>query len=59
MTMDYVTLEGDELERFREWIDGTRDARRLRVAVDPLDGAVKVKADEGVWSPPMGRMADR
>lgn len=52
---DVVILEGDDLKRFLEHLntvfDG--DVYRLRFAVD---GGVKFKVNEEVWSPPYGKM---
>lgn len=53
---DLVMLEGAELARFLEWVEGWTTGRvpvtRLRVCVD--DGTLKLKNGEGTWSPPMG-----
>lgn len=53
---DIVILEGDDLKRFLDHIKhAINDDRvyRLRFAVD---GGLKFKANEYVWSPPYGKM---
>lgn len=48
-----ITVDGEALARLIEWVKAADDcnAYRLRIAVDA--GELKVKINEGVWSPPL------
>lgn len=53
-----VILEGDDLKRFLEHIqDAIANDRvyRMRFAVD---GGIKFKVNEYVWSPPYGKITE-
>lgn len=56
---DIVILEGDDLKRFLEHLESVVESKdrvyRLRFAVD---GGVKFKVNEYVWSPPYGEVQD-
>lgn len=54
---DVVILEGEQLKRFLEHLENVHDGDvyRLRFAVD---GGVKFKINEQVWSPPYGEMTE-
>lgn len=56
--MEIVIFEGEDLSQLLDFFAGlnpTKGTYRLRFAVE---GGLKVKANEGIWSPPIGRMAD-
>lgn len=60
MSMTIVDIDGPSLDRFiadirhlAEQVEAGR-VRRIAVAIDSLDGSFKMKAGEGIWSPPMG-----
>lgn len=48
--MDIITIEGAALADLIDALSTTERPRRLRVAID-VDG-LKLKVDEGIWSPP-------
>lgn len=56
---DIVVLEGNDLEQFLTLLQdiaaSSNRIYRLRLAVD---GGIKVKVNEGVWTPPYGRMSE-
>lgn len=59
--MKIVELTGAALVRFLDatrQLDGINFTATLLVAIDDVDGALKMKANNGTWSPPMGRVVE-
>lgn len=57
--MDEVAiLEGEALERFLEHMQNAINSGRVRRLRFAVDGGLKIKVNELVWSPPYGKMDD-
>jgi len=57
--MQVVELTGDDLDRLLDALgrlSGGYDVASLKFGIDPIDQALKVKVDNGSWSPPMGEL---
>lgn len=54
---EIVVFDGNDLIQFQMWmleVATAKDVRTLRFCVE--DGHLKVKANEGTWTPPLGRL---
>lgn len=57
--MQIVELTGDDLDLLLDALgrlSGGYDVTSLKFGIDPIDQALKVKVDNGSWSPPMGAL---
>jgi hypothetical protein len=54
-TMRVIKLSEAETRYLRDLLANT-GTREIRVAVDDIDDAFKIKVGGGVWSPPLGRV---
>lgn len=51
-----VILEGDDLKRFFEHMQSAVEVGRIHRMRFAVDGGLKFKVNEYVWSPPYGKM---
>lgn len=51
-------LEGDDLKRFLEHVQSEIDAGRIYRMRFAVDGGLKMKVNEYVWSPPYGKVTE-
>ena len=56
MKMKVVILEGAEVVKFLDWVASVEGRAVLRVGMD--EEGVKLKADNGLWSPGIGQMEE-
>lgn len=52
-----VIIEGAELETLKAWLLEMSQLNVIRVRVTIDEGAFKIKAGNGTWSPPFGQLA--